>query len=363
MTFQKLNPSAGSRPGTLMIPPGAPPTRIRLVRYWPEGIEEREVENPAELGSPLSGEEKIWVDIQGLGTEATLRQIAQIFGMNPLALEDAVNTPQRAKSELYENHQLVISRIPLLDEEGDLEVPQICFIIGKNYLLTFQERFFGFFDPVRERLRTALGPIRRMGPDYLAYALIDTLVDRYYPIAEDLSHQLEELEDDIIDDPRPDTLSEIHRIRRLLVVLRRVGRPQREAVNAMIRDQTPYISESVRAFLRDTYDHISQITELVDSTREMAVGLSEIYLSNVSQKTNEVMKVLTLMASIFIPLTFIAGIYGMNFEYMPELAQRNGYFLVLIVMVALGLGMIFLFRRRGWIGYSGRRRKRQRRNY
>jgi len=356
MAFRKLKPSAGSRPGTLVIPPGAAPTKIRLVRYWPEGIEELDVKDPSELEAQAQGEVKIWVDVQGLGDEDRLRRIGDIFGMNPLALEDAVNAPQRAKSELYENHQLVIARMPILGEDGKIDVPQVCFIIGKNYLLTFQERYFGFFEPVRERLRAALGPIRRLGPDYLAYALIDTLVDRYYPIAETLSQELEELEEEITEDPRPEVLSEIHRIRRRLVVLRRVGRPQREAVNALIRDHSPYVSENVRAYMRDTYDHIAQITELVDSTREMAVGLSEIYLSNVSQKTNEVMKVLTLMASVFIPLTFIAGIYGMNFEYMPELAQRYGYYFVLAVMIALGLGMVLYFRHRGWIGAPRRRR-------
>jgi magnesium transporter len=361
MAFRKHKPKAGSRPGTLAMPAGSPSPRIHAVCYSPAGVEEFDVEDPRSLQQHVQGERTVWIDVQGLGDEQVMRQIGDVFQMTPLALEDAVNVPQRAKSEHYEHHQLVIARIPMMDDKGNLVVPQVCFILGQRYLLTFQERYFGLFDTVRERIRAGLGPIWRMGPDYLAYALIDALVDHYYPIAEALSQQLDDLEDEITEDPGHEVLQEIHRIRRQLVIMRRVSWPQREAINALVRERTPYVSDDVRTYLRDTYDHIAQITELVDSTREMAVGLSEIYLSNVSHKTNEVMKVLTLMASIFIPLTFIAGVYGMNFEYMPELGRHDAYYLVLVVMIVIAMGMVGYFRRRGWIGAGRAKRKRGKR--
>jgi magnesium transporter len=272
-----------------------------------------------------------------------------------VALENAVNVPQRAKSELYGQHQLIITRTPQIDDKGIVRTPQVCFIIGRRFLLTFQARHYGFFDPVRERVQDGIGPLRREGPDYLAYALIDAMIDRYYPVAQQLSDRLEELEDSVVENPEPELLARIHIARRQLVVLRRVGWPQREAISAMLRERTPYVGEKTKLYLKDTYDHIAQIVELIDSSREMASDLAESYLSNVSHRTNEIVKVLTLMASIFIPLTFIAGIYGMNFQHMPELAMRDGYFVILGVMVVLAVGMTLYFRQRGWIGSKGGR--------
>jgi magnesium transporter len=348
--FHKIHPPAGSRPGTLAVPPGSPPPAVYVTSYDRDGVEEVRVDDPAALAPFAHGERTCWIDVQGLGDEAVLRRIGEVFDLHPLALEDAVNVPQRAKSEPYDEHQLIVARMPIVAPDGHVDTPQVCLLVGPRWLLTFQERRFGFFDPVRQRIRAGLGPIRTLGPDYLAYALIDTLVDGYYPVAEDLSCRLEELEDDIEDVPGPHVLGAIHRIRRQLVVLRRIGWPQREAIRALVREETPFVTEGVRTYLRDTHDHIAQIMELVDSTHELAVGLSEVYLSHVSQRTNEVMKVLTIMASIFIPLTFIAGVYGMNFEYMPELGQRNAYFAVLAAMVAVAAGMLLYFRHLGWLG-------------
>jgi magnesium transporter len=354
--FHKHHPEAGSRPGTLAIPAGSPPTRVHVVRYSPDSLETRELSDLGDLRGLIGGPGTTWIDVRGLGDERALRAVGEAFGLHPHALEDAVNVPQRAKSELYEGYQLVIARVPELDPDGVLRTPQVCFVIGEHWLLTFQERFFGFFEPVRERLRAAVGPIRELGPDYLAYALIDTLVDRYYPLAEDLSQELENLEDEIVEEPDSALLARIHQIRRSLVVLRRVGWPQREAISVLLREHSPYVSDQVRVYLRDTLDHIAQIVELVDATRDHAAGLSEIYLSNVSQRTNEVMKVLTLMATIFIPLTFIAGIYGMNFENMPELHSPWGYFAVLTLMGGVAAAMLGYFRYRGWLGRRRRRR-------
>ncbi|MCC6765681.1 MAG: magnesium/cobalt transporter CorA [Deltaproteobacteria bacterium] len=355
--FRKAHPPIGARPGTLAIPAGSPPPRLKVTAYDAAGIREVEVANVDDLAAFRDAPGMCWIDVQGLGDEVVLRRIGSIFDIHPLALEDAVNVPQRAKSEVYPNHQLVIARLPILDDGGGVDTPQVCMLIGPRHLLTFQVRFLGFFDAARERLRAGLGPMRSSGPDYLAYALLDTMIDHYYPLAEQISEELEALEDEIVDDPECDALGRLHRLRRQLAVLRRVAWPQREAVSQLVREKTPFVSEAVQLYLRDTFDHVSQIVEMIDSAREMAVGLSELHLSTIGHRTNEVMKVLTLMSSVFIPLTFIAGIYGMNFENMPELRSPVGYFVVLAVMVATALGMLGFFRRRGWLG-SGRRRAR-----
>ncbi|MDH4282004.1 MAG: magnesium/cobalt transporter CorA [Myxococcales bacterium] len=348
--FEKHNPEIGSRPGTLAIPPGSPFPKIAVVRYDEHSVERMEIEAPSDLRALQDDGRTTWVDVQGLGDEATLRAIGDAFGLHPLALENAVNVPQRAKTELYEKHQLIIARTPRVDDRGNVRTPQVCFIVGEHYLLTFQERYFGFFDPIRERIAAGLGVIRSGGPGYLAYALMDAMVDRYYPIVQSVSDALEELEDLVLENPHPDVLDRIRVLRRRLVVLRRVAWPQREALNAMLREQSPFFDAQERIYLRDTYDHIAQIAELIDSSRDMASDMADAYLSNVSHRTNEIMKVLTLMASTFIPLTFVAGIYGMNFEYMPELRSRNGYFIVWGVMIAVAVGMAYYFKRRGWIG-------------
>ena len=349
MIFTKNNPEIGSRPGTLAIPPGSPPPKITVVQYDGERVDRHEISDARELREFCEADRVTWVDVQGLGDEDAIRAIGEAFDLHPVALENAVNVPQRAKTELYENHQLIIARTPLIEKER-VHTPQVCFIVGAKYLLTFQERYFGFFDPVRARIQAGIGAIRKEGPDYLAYTMIDAMVDRYYPVAQRLSDGLEELEDVEVEYPHPDVLARIHGLRRQLVVLRRVGWPQREAINALLREQTPFFCDVTKVFLRDTHDHIAQIVELIDSSREMASDLAESYLSNVSHRTNEIMKVLTLMASIFIPLTFLAGIYGMNFENMPELSSRVGYFVVLGTMTILAVGMALYFRHRGWIG-------------
>jgi magnesium transporter len=355
--FQKRNPPIGSRPGTLAIPEGAPRPQIDLVQYDATTCRQQRIEHPDDLAAFLDFDGVTWINVVGVGDEAVLWRMAEIFDIQALALEDAVNAPQRAKTELFAAHQQLIARVPIEEDGGCTGVPQICAFIGRRYLLTFQERPFGFFDPVRKRIQAGIGPIRGAGPDYLAYALLDTLVDRYYPIAERLAAELEDIEDEILQDPEPEALGRIHRVRRELVILRRVGGPQREAISAMIRVESPFIGDGVRGYLRDTDDHMSQIMEVVDSSREMAVGLTEIYISNVSHRTNEIMKLLTLMASIFIPLTFIAGVYGMNFEFMPELHHRLAYPVVLASMTCVAILMIAYFGRRGWIRLPRRRRR------
>jgi len=357
MILEKRNPPVGARPGTLAIPEGSPAPRIYLFDFSRERVTERQVEDLAELEPFAETDTTTWIDWQGMGDEAALWRVAEIFGIHPLVLEDAVNIPQRSKTELYEAHQIIIARSPLA-EDSRLGAPQVCFVLGRNYLVTFQDRYFGFFDPVRERIRAGIGPMRESGPDYLAYALVDALVDRYFPVVEEISQALDDLEDAILVEPEAEHLAQIHEIRRDVATLRRVGWPQRETISELARAPSPFVSEETRVYLRDTFDHMSQIMGRVDFCREVTVGLMDIYLSSVGYRQNEIMKVLTLMASIFIPLTFVAGIYGMNFEYMPELQRRGAYFLVLGIMVAIAVVMIAYFRRRGWLGGSRRRRRR-----
>jgi magnesium transporter len=324
-----------------------------MVRYGGGEVSEREITDLAELPETAPGAGVTWIDIQGLGDEAVLRRVGDIFGLHPLILEDAVNIPQRAKSEVHGEHHVIVARVPVVEEHGRVGTRQVCFVLSKGCLITFQERYFGFFDPVRKRIREGIGPISQQGADYLAYALLDTLIDLYYPVVEQLSQDLADLEVRLAAEPSADVLGSIHAIRSCVAVIRRIGWPQREAVFELLRDPSPFVSDEVKPFLRDTYGHICQIIELVDSTREMAVALSEVYLSTMAHRTNEIMRLLTLMASIFIPLTFIAGIYGMNFDNMPELHSPRGYYGVLAAMILVAASMLGYFYHKGWIGRRG----------
>ncbi|HSE67584.1 MAG TPA: magnesium/cobalt transporter CorA [Gemmatimonadales bacterium] len=349
-TFHKRHPPVGSMPGTLVTEPDARPPVIRLVGYTIDGVRETDVTDPEQLCEFLGAEGVTWVDVQGLGDEGVLRRIAEIFQIHPLALEDAVNVPQRPKSEPYEAQHLFIVRMTRVAEGARIEAEQVSFFIGRNYVLTLQERYGDVFDPVRKRVRIGKGPIRRMGPDYLAYALIDTVIDAYYPLLEMVGDQLYELEEAILVRPTAQGLRRIHAMRRELLGIRRAVWPQREAVNNLMREESPLISDGVRVYLRDTLDHAAQITDLVESYREITSGLMDIYLSSTGQKTNEVMKVLTIMASIFIPLTFLAGVYGMNFQYLPGLQWHDAWWAICGIMAATTIGMLLYFRHRGWIG-------------
>jgi len=355
LLFRKRHPPVGSMPGTLVTQPDAEPPVIRLIHYGPDFLEERVIEDPEALGAVIGAEGVSWIDVQGLGDEAVLRKIGEVLDLHPLALEDAVNVPQRPKSEPYDVQHLFIARMLSVGDRADLDTEQVSLFIGTSYLLTFQERAGDVFDPVRKRIRAGRGPIRRMGPDYLAYALIDTVIDACYPLVEAIGERLYRLEESILERPTPRGLRQVHAMRRNLLLVHRAVWPQREAVGQLARSPLPNLSAEVRAYFRDTDGHIAQIMELADSLREVAVGLTEIFMTQVSHRTNEIMKMLTLMASIFIPLTFIAGIYGMNFENMPELSARLGYPVVLAMMVTVAAGMIAYFRRRGWI--SRRRRR------
>jgi magnesium transporter len=350
---RKQHPPAGSRPGTLVIPRGSPPPRIRIVEYSAEELVEREAEKAAEIRESLESGRFCWVDVQGLGSEEVLREIAAVFNLHPLALEDVAHVPQRPKGELYPEHHFFTTRMIRLAANGTLDIEQVSIFVGRGWVLTFQERYGDVLDPVRNRLRRGGGMMRQWGVDYLAYAIIDAIVDWYFPVAERVGDALEELEQEVLRSPSRDLIGEINRIRRDLLTLRRAIWPQREAINALLRDGSPMIDARVLTYFRDTHDHAMQIVDIIETYRDLASGLMQTYLSVVGNRTNDVMKVLTIMASIFIPLTFIAGVYGMNFEFMPELAWRWAYPAVLLFMGSSGVGLLLYFRHLGWIGRRG----------
>jgi len=355
--FDYFYDEPGSIPGTLSIEADAPPPTIVLIDYDPHRATRHILQTPEECLPFLETESVSWVDVQGLGSEEILRRLGQVFKLHPLMLEDIVNVPQRPKIEDYQGQLLIISRmvLPKAQPEDDFVTEQVSFVLGRHYLLTVQEESqHDSFGPVRDRIRTDKGSIRRQGPDYLAYALLDAIVDGFFPVLEDYGEQLEALEDEVVTNPTRQTLEKIHIIKRELLAIRRAIWPQRDSMNTLIRDGSAYFDPEIRIYLIDCYDHIVQILDMLETYREIASSLMDIYLSSISNKMNEIMKVLTIISTIFIPLTFIAGIYGMNFNpdsspfNMPELNWYWGYPLCLLAMLAIGLSLMFAFWRMRW---------------
>ncbi|BFM39315.1 magnesium/cobalt transporter CorA [Synechocystis sp. LKSZ1] len=353
--FDYFYDEPGSEPGTLSIEPDAHPSRIVLIDYSPDHAVRKSDLTPNALRPYLGTNTVSWMDIQGLGSEEVLKQVGEIFKLHPLLLEDVVNVPQRAKFEDYHDHIMVIAhRVRPNPEEDGFESEQVSFVLGKRYLLTFQEgEITDCFDPVRDRIRTSQGRVCHEGADYLVYLLMDMLIDEYFPLLEDYEERIEALEDTIIRSPNSHLMEEIYHIRRELLALRRLIWPLRHVMNVLLRDTTTnLITPEVRVYFRDCYDHIIQVLDIIEAYRELAASLMEVYMTSMSNKMNEVMKFLTVISTIFIPLTFIAGVYGMNFEYMPELKSRWGYWMTWGVMITIAGGSLFFFWRRGWLSPS-----------
>jgi len=343
----------GAAPGTLIVDPDAPRPAIALISYTPENVVEAPIERPADLPPLLATPGVHWVNVNGLGDEATLRELGGIFKLHRLALEDVVNTNQRAKVEHYPDQLYVVAHQDHV--EDGIGTEQISLFVGTNYVLTFQERPGDLFDPVRQRIREGRGRMREAGPGYLAYALLDAIVDFYFPVLESYGERLERLEDEVLVRPRRRSVDRIYAIKRELLVLRRSVWPMRDALHALLREETPLIQQEDRYYLQDVYDHAMRVLEMLESFRETGSSLLDVYLSSQSNRMNEIMKVLTMFASIFIPLSFIAGLYGMNFDTtspwnMPELAWRYGYFFALGLMAAVAIGLVSYFVRKGWLG-------------
>ena len=346
--------SPGSAPGTLSIEPDAYPTEIDIFDYTPERVNHSQNLTTQEIIPYLDTESISWIDIQGLGDEKILREIGEIFKLPLLILEDIVNVPQRPKLEYHPDFLLITTQMVMVKNKG-FWTEQVSFILGKNYLLTIQEEpLRDPFDPVRNRLEKNIGFIRQLEADYLCYALIDAIVDNFFPVLESYGDRLEDLEEEAIEKPNYHTLTKIYKIRRELLAFRRLVWPQREIFNSLIRDGSDHISPTIINYLRDCYDHTIQIIDVLETYRELASGLTDVYLSATGNKMNEIMKVLTVISTIFIPLTFIAGVYGMNFNpekspfNMPELNWYWGYFLCLGAMLLISGIQIYIFWKKGW---------------
>ena len=355
MRIFRRYPPPGTPPGTLAPPEDRKVEKatIRVLDYGPDQVEEKVVQEVKECFAYVETDTVTWIDVDRIGDVETLKKLGEHFKLHPLALEDVSTVPQRPKVEEYENHLFIVARMISFDET--LESEQASMFLGRNYLITFQERPGDCFDPVRNRIRKARGIIRKRGADYLAYALLDTLVDGYFPVLERLGERIEELEDEVVENPSQDTLQRIHGVKRDLLSLRRSVWPERDAINALLREETPLVDDATRTYLRDCYDHTIQVMDVVETYRELASGLMDVYLSSLSNKMNEVMRTLTVVATIFIPLTFIVGIYGMNFNpersrwNMPELNWIWGYPAVWLVMLLVVFGMLIFFRRKKWL--------------
>jgi magnesium transporter len=346
----------GSSPGTLTIEEGAAPPEIILIDYNQDHLNRLKNLTPEACAEHLDTESVSWIDVVGLGSEDVLKRLGQVFSLHPLVLEDLVNVPQRPKVEDYQDQLVIITHMAMLKDQGKgFWLEQVSFVLGKYYLLTVQEEAKrDCFDPVRKRIRYKKGVIRSKQADYLAYALWDAIIDGYFPVLEVYGERLEALEDEVVFNPTDESLSQIYQIKRELLALRRAIWPQRDAINSLIRDGSPLISPDVLVYLRDCYDHMVQIIDMVETYRELASSLTDVYLSAVGNKMNEIMKLLTVISTIFIPLTFVAGIYGMNFNTdkspfnMPELNWYWGYPMCWTIMLAIASSLVMFFWRRGW---------------
>jgi magnesium transporter len=353
----------GTPPGTLIADPDALQPVYHVISYGPDGFDEA---SPADIGTVVGfvGRRPMtWINVDGLRDVEAIRRLGEHFGLHSLSLEDVVNVGQRPKVEAYPEYLFIVVRI--LEDEGGIHTEQISMFLGRNFLVTFQERAGDCWNPVRDRIRGGGQRLCNNGAGYLAYALLDGVVDLYFPVLERFGERLEALELDVLDRADRETIRALREVKRDLLTLRRTIWPLRETLSGLLRDPTPYVTDEDRVYLRDLYDHSVQVMDLLETYRETGSGLMDVYLSSVNNRMNEIMKVLTLFTSIFIPLSFIASIYGMNFDpsrspwNMPELWWPYGYLFALALMGATGLGILGYFWRSGWIGDSRRRRPRR----
>jgi len=330
--------------------------RIGIIDYNQERVESRQVEDARECLLPAARPDTVtWINVDGLHQVDVLEKVGECFQLHPLTVEDILNTNQRPKLDIYDDYIYLVVRMPRLDrEQGEIGFEQVSFIVYGTQLITFQERAGDTFDPVRNRIVNGVGRIRKMGTDYLLYALVDSVVDNYFVQLESIGEEIENLEVELVENPGPATMRKINYLKRQMVMMRKSVWPLREVISGLQREDVPFIGESIRFFLKDLYDHTIQVIDTVETFRDMISGMLDIYLSSISNRMNEIMKVLTIFAALFIPLTFIAGLYGMNFNpaaspyNMPELNWYFGYPLALGLMVLVAGGMLYLFKRKGW---------------
>jgi len=342
------------------LPPGslvhigrrpAGPLRITLIDYTSDTLQERTVTDIGECFAFKDSDSVTWLNVEGVHDPELLGGLGSCFNLHPLVVEDIMNTDQRPKIEDYGEYCYAVLKMLRFDEAlRVMTSEQVSIILGQRYVLSFQEGAAGdVFNPIRERLKNDKSRIRRMGNDYLAYALIDAIVDHYFVVLEHFGERIETVEDELISRPMPATLQALHELKREMLYLRKSVWPLREVVGSLQRSESELISDATRIYLKDVYDHAIHAIDTIETYREMLSGMLDIYLSSVSNRLNQVMKVLTIIATIFMPLTFLAGVYGMNFKHMPELEWVWSYPLLWIVMIAIAIGMLIMFRRKQWL--------------
>ncbi len=353
-TLQIPTTEVGAPPGIPDDLPSTGPSNIQIIAYNATKFEEHYLNDPADIQNYLGKWPVIWVNVDGLGSLELVKKVGQIFGLGELALEDVVLANEQAKVERYDQHLFIVAR--MLTHGSDLTNEQLNIFLGKNFVLTFQESHPGdCLNPVRNRIRKSLDRLRQSGPNYLVYALLDAVIDAYFPMLEKFGERLEEIEDLLILRPDRQVIVQLHSIKRDLLVMRRAIWPLRDSINSLFHDAPEFEDEQVRHYLRDCYDHAVKVMDLVEVYREVCADLQDVYLSSIANRTNEVMKTLTLISTIFLPLTFIAGVYGMNFDpdesplNMPELRWYFGYPLAVALMLVVGISLAYYFKRRNWL--------------
>ena len=356
--LKKRSTKAGSAPGMLVYSGDKRTGKvdISVMDYNESKANEETTETVSTILAYRDQPTTTWINVNGLHKVPVIQELGEHYGLHPLVMEDILNTGQRPKlEENADNLFIVMKMFKVPEPSGQIETEQISIILGKDFVISFQEMAGDLFDPVRERIRSGKGRIRKLGAAYLAYALIDAIVDGYYVVLENLGERIEAIEESLVEDPHPGSLQTIYGLKREMIFLRKSVWPLREVVNNLERGESPLINKACRVFFRDVYDHTIQVIDSVETYRDLLSGLQDLYLSSISNKMNEVMKVLTIIATIFIPLTFIAGIYGMNFDpgvsdyNMPELGLRYGYIGVWVIMLMVGAAMVYMFRRLKWL--------------
>jgi magnesium transporter len=349
---RRRSKKSGLPPGTLVYLGERKVERVRIsyIDYNEQSYQEKQVSKIEEC-FPLKATPTVsWINIDGLHEVEILEKLGGQFELHPLMLEDILNTDQRPKHEDFEKHIFIVIKMLSFDEQAQsLDSEQVSLVLGKNFVISFQERIGDVFEPIRERIRNGKGRIRKMGPDYLMYSLLDAIVDNYFAILEKLGDKIEAVEEDLVGDPAERTLQQIHFLKKEMIFLRRSVWPLREVISGLERNESPLIKDTTDAYLRDIYDHTVQVIDTVETFRDMVSGMLDTYLSSLSNRMNSIMKVLTIIATIFIPLTFVAGLYGMNFKDMPELKWRWGYPMVLLVMALIAGAMLVYFKRKKWL--------------
>lgn len=352
MFFKGRHKKPGLSPGTLVYVGNKREDEIKIsvIDYDAEHFEEREVDTIEDCLPYKDKETVTWINISGIHDIGAIEAMGKRFDLHPLVLEDIVNTRHRPKMDDYGDYLFVVMKmLHEPDSQQPIRHEQISFILGPRMVISLQEYEGDLFDPVRERIRKQKGRIRTKGPDYLFYALVDTIVDYYFNIFEVIGEKIEAMQEEVLEHPRPEILNEIQTLKREMIGLRKSVWPLRDIISLLVRGESKLISEEVILFLRDVYDHTIQVIDTIETLRDMLSGMLDIYLSSISNRMNEVMKVLTIIATIFIPMTFLAGIYGMNFKYMPELEWPWAYPVLWLILISVFVCMVIWFKKKRWL--------------